>query len=782
MKDEIKFEVLEKAPVLIALHDGDQNILWANMAYQKATGLAMEGLRGRKCWIAWGLKMRCKNCPVTLALETGEEVHGEVIPEKQPDWPLSQGSWLVSARALKDDQGRITGAIEVALEISGRRDEEQGRISEQRNKFTAIVQNALDALIMIDEESRVTYWNPAAERIFGYSSQEMMGRDPHKILMPEEYRERFKRGFEHFRKTGTGTAVGKVLELHAKKRSGKTIPIEIAVAPLIKGGVHQAVATIRDVSARKAQEEKIEHQAKILQDLYGVASRLTGSLDLMETAMEVVRSCVEVFGVSLAWIGYAEKDGSVRYLAHSPEEISYPKEISVRWDETDEGKGPTGRTIREGNPQICQDIRLEPTFSSWKDIAIKFGIRSSVAFPLITRGKIFGSLNLYSDKVGFFTPGRVEYLKNLSQIAAGFLENARLYEESNRRVKRITALRNIDMAISGTLDIRIVYRVALDEIMKELKLDGALILTLNPHTDTLEFADGRGFQGKEIQLIHVSAEEATAGRVVRELRIIHIPDLSEVDKKVFTRRDLMLKEGFVSYYGVPLVAKGHLLGVLEVLRKEKQNDSEEWMDFLETLAGQMAIAIENAGLVDNLRHKHLDLLQAYDNTIEGWGTALSLKEEETAEHSERVTQMTVNMARKMGIRGDDLVHVRRGALLHDIGKIGIPDSILLKPGKLTEEEWEIMRKHPVYAFEMLSPISYLSRAIDIPYCHHEKWDGTGYPRGLKGKQIPLSARVFAVVDVWDALTSDRPYRKAWPEEKVLNTLKSKQGRILTLRW
>lgn len=189
----------------------------------------------------------------------------------------------------------------------------------------------------------------------------------------------------------------------------------------------------------------------------------------------------------------------------------------------------------------------------------------------------------------------------------------------------------------------------------------------------------------------------------------------------------------------------------------------------------MAIAIENAALVDDLRSQHTELISAYNETIEGWGTALSLKEEETAEHSHRVTEMSLRLAKVMGMGEEELYHIRLGALLHDIGKIGIPDSILLKPGKLTDDEWEVMRKHPVHAFEMLAPIAYLRSASEIPYCHHEKWDGTGYPRGLKGKQIPLAARIFAVVDVWDALISDRPYRKAWPKDKVIEHIQKQSG-------
>ncbi len=148
---------------------------------------------------------------------------------------------------------------------------------------------------------------------------------------------------------------------------------------------------------------------------------------------------------------------------------------------------------------------------------------------------------------------------------------------------------------------------------------------------------------------------------------------------------------------------------------------------------------------------------------------------ETEGHSRRVTDITVRIARAVGMRDQELVHTWRGALLHDIGKMGIPDKILHKPGKLTPEEWEIMKEHPVYAYNLLTPIEYLQPAIDIPYCHHEKWDGSGYPRGLKGEEIPLPARIFAIVDVWDALLSDRPYRKGWTEEKVFSYIRENSG-------
>jgi PAS domain S-box-containing protein len=185
---------------------------------------------------------------------------------------------------------------------------------------------------------------------------------------------------------------------------------------------------------------------------------------------------------------------------------------------------------------------------------------------------------------------------------------------------------------------------------------------------------------------------------------------------------------------------------------------------------------EMADLLDDLRASNRELLMAYEFTLHGWAKALELRDGKTEGHTQRVTEMTVHLARAVGVEEDRIGDIRRGALLHDIGKLGIPDSILLKSGPLTEEEWHIMRQHPRYAYELLSAIPYLRSALDIPYHHHEHWDGSGYPNGLQGEAIPLPARLFAVVDEWDALRTDRPYRRAWPEDKVRRYLRQQAGK------
>jgi putative nucleotidyltransferase with HDIG domain len=214
---------------------------------------------------------------------------------------------------------------------------------------------------------------------------------------------------------------------------------------------------------------------------------------------------------------------------------------------------------------------------------------------------------------------------------------------------------------------------------------------------------------------------------------------------------------------------------LEVFCRAPLEPTAEWFAFFKTLAGQTVLAVDNATLFTSLQRSNVELALAYDSTIEGWSRALDLRDHETEGHTQRVAEMTCRLARVLGISDADLVNIRRGALLHDIGKIAISDHTLLKKSRLSQVERERLRLHPQYAYELLSPIEYLRGALDIPFFHHEKWNGSGYPRGLKGEAIPLAARIFAIVDVWDALRSERPYRRAWRDDQVKKYLEAQSG-------
>ena len=363
------------------------------------------------------------------------------------------------------------------------------------------------------------------------------------------------------------------------------------------------------------------------------------------------------------------------------------------------------------------------------------------------------------------------------------LERGRAERRIGEQLERQRALTAIEGAITSSLDLSLTLNVFIEQVMSQLRVDAAAVLLYDPAPQELTFAAERGFRSNRIKKVTVRAGQSLAGTVIERREHLIIRDFETEDAGLlmptgysFKNAFLVREEGFRAYAGVPLLVKGEVKGLIEIFHRRPFTPDGEWLDFLEALTHQAAIAIDNAGMYEQLQRSHKEIVLAYEMTIEGWARALDIRDNETHGHSRRVTNLTVQTAEAMGINNGSLTNIRRGALLHDIGKLGVPDSILLKPGKLTDEEMALMKRHPEIAFDILSPIPFLREALDIPYLHHEKWDGSGYPRGLRGEDIPVPSRIFAVIDVWDALLSDRPYRPAWSEDRVIDYLKAERGR------
>jgi GAF domain-containing protein len=401
---------------------------------------------------------------------------------------------------------------------------------------------------------------------------------------------------------------------------------------------------------------------------------------------------------------------------------------------------------------------------------------------MLYKGELIGVLT--ADEVGDstrkFSEADERLLSLFASQAAGAIHSARLREQTILRLSELEVLYQSGLALSQLVNPNAIAQKIIDLLDQKMDWHHTAIRLYHPQDGTLELLafsqpsvkDAAGRSVLEQRFIKAVARsgEGLSGWAVQHGETVRSNDLRNDPRYFYTFPDL--RSGLY----VPMKIGERVIGVISIESEQIEAFSESDERLTITLATQAAIAIENAQLLNDLLLSNTGITSAYDATIEGWSRAMDLRDKETEGHTQRVTELTLSMARSMGLTENELTHIRRGGLLHDMGKLGVPDNILLKNENLTAPEWEIMRKHPTYAFEMLSSIAYLKPALEIPYCHHEKWDGSGYPRGLRGEEIPLAARIFAVADVWDALTSDRPYRPAWSKEKAIEYIREESGK------
>ncbi len=337
-----------------------------------------------------------------------------------------------------------------------------------------------------------------------------------------------------------------------------------------------------------------------------------------------------------------------------------------------------------------------------------------------------------------------------------------------RMLQKMERLMEINITLNSTLELAQVLDLIIAKAVEMLECEAGSILLCNKEQTCLLFSASTSADSQTLAQIQIPLSDSLAGTIFSK----NVPlVVNNVKKDIRHNASVAAQIHFQTHslLGVPMRIQKRVIGVLEALNKKRGKFTEEDVKILTAIASQAAVAIENAQLVEALQ-------ESYESTLEGWAAALDLRDKETEGHSQRVTWLAMQLAESMGMSKEDLSYLRQGALLHDIGKMGVPDNILHKNGPLTEQEKAIMRQHPVNAYNMLYPIMHLRPALDIPYCHHEKWDGSGYPRSLQGDEIPLAARIFTIIDVWDALRSNRPYRKAWPVKKTIAYIQKEAGK------
>ncbi len=609
-------------------------------------------------------------------------------------------------------------------------------LQKERDFITQVMETSPAGIIILNREGEFAYVNSLALEILNLDRDEVKRRNYHsaewKIAGPEG--EPFPDDALPFvRVLTTGQPVFNVRHAIAGPKD-QTIQLQINAAPLRDktGEVSAVVLTISDITTQEKNLKALRDSENRLRTVVSNAPLVLWSID-----REYNFSFAD--GIALSKIGLTPDN----VVDHSLLELyqDFPE-------------------IQEATRRALAGEAAESISNLW---GTYFDTRYNPLWD--ENGKVCGAIGIAFDVTN-------------QKMAEARIE---------KQVQQLSTLHEIDQAIIHGTHIDETLKVLLNKITSQLSVDAGCVQLVNREDHRLYCKAWTGYR-------NITDPESTpvtqyAQQVADRREAIFIPLLSAVQSEPHAENNPWDMEGFSSYTGVPLVTKNGLMGVLELFSRNPLQPDDDWWNFLNILAGQTAISIENALLFTDLQRSNEELSRlfadlqqsneelslAYDRTLEGWARVLEMRSEEAEGHSQRVVHLAELLGSEMGLPADALVNLRRGALLHDIGKMEVPDHILNKPGRLNEEEWKVMRMHPVYAFQMLSNIPFLRGSLDIPYCHHEHWDGSGYPRGLKGEEIPLAARIFAIIDVWDALHSKRPYRPAWKEDEIIAYLRDRAG-------
>lgn len=552
-------------------------------------------------------------------------------------------------------------------------------------------------------------------------------------------------------------AIHAVLTLYSNRR-GFFTKAEVQLLEEVAGDISFALSRFSEEARRKQAEQELKRRLFEMEVLHRVASTITEARDLDELIERVTAIIGESlyptsFGIALL----DEKRTTLKY--HRSARIM----VEIKELHIPVGVGVSGTVAKTGTAWRVADVRRNDVY-----IDLNPATRSELCVPIKNGDQVIGVINVESTQLDAFTQADEHLLGVVAGELGTAIEKLRLSEAERNRRRELEILTDISLAVRKAENRTEILQAVLDRVINLLEAQAAAIAILDTHNQELVFELARG-AWSPVTGLHMPGGVGIGNRVIATQEPFFSEDVrSEPDQY---RPDLL---GTVQcLLCVPLISNKNVVGLLYIGRDSPVLQAD--LQLALAVADIAASAIHRAQLLNRLQQANRRLQCAYDRTIQGWSRALELRDQETEGHSRRVTRLTLQLARQMNIPEDDLLFLRWGALLHDIGKMGVPDAILLKPGPLSPEEWDVMRRHPEFAYNLLKPIEYLRPVIDIPYSHHERWDGSGYPLGLQGEEIPLAARIFAVIDVWDALTSDRPYSPAWSKEQAIDYIQAQAG-------
>ncbi|MDM7324856.1 MAG: PAS domain S-box protein [Thermus sp.] len=743
---------LEAAHEAVVLTDRSGRIEWVNAAFTRLTGYTPgEALGQNPRILKSGVQDQAFYKNLWATILSGKVWKGEIVNRRKDGTLYTEYMTITPVR----EDGEIRHFIAIKRDITKEKARERA-LRESETLFRSLAETA-PALILLWQEERLTFVNKEALRLTGYTREELSAHPIWEFVHPADRAMVRERGLARIR----GESPPSRYRFRILTKEGEVRWLDYSAVRVEIGGKPAVLGVGLDITEAQEQALALEAFARV-----SLALRHSEELkEMMEAGLKAILSALEAHAGSIllydADTGRLEEAASRGWLKEIPTPATLQEE------------GLVTRAFR-GEVVVSLDLKKDPRVRPGARSLVPAGW-SGVVAPLLAGKEPVGALTVAWPHPRTPTPPEVERILLLAEALGNAVRRASLRRKLARRVEQLEALRAVDQAIVASLELEPTLEIFFNQVMR-LSLDAAGLFLYHPKEKTLELCVLRGFYTpKRMVPRRILLGQGHVGKAALTGEVVFVPDLAQDPG---AEPGFTLKEGLVAQKAYPLFAKGRLLGVLTAFTRKPWNLSPEEEEFLESLVSQGAVALDNALTLQELLKSQRELEAAYDLTLWGWARAVELRDQETAGHTERVTELAVRLSKALGVPEEDLEHIRRGAILHDVGKIGIPDSILLKPGPLTEEEWAIMKKHPVYAYEWLSGIPFLKKALEIPYAHHERWDGSGYPRGLKGLEIPLFARIFAVVDVYDALTSDRPYRKAWPKEKALAYLREQAGKGL----
>lgn len=714
-------------------------------------------------------------------LEHGSLV-GEVLLMKRKDGESLWGS--VTARVVRDEKTGQEAFFDCSLEDITERKRAEEALRESEEKYRNVVERANDGISII-QDGVVKYCNQRLAEMWGGLVEEILGTGFIDYIAPSAR----AKGIEYYRRRMAGETIPTMYETLLIRKDGSQINAELNAGLINYEGRPADLLVIRDIEERKQAEQEIkrlnddlQRRAEQLALLYEAGLTLNRTLDLHEQMEALAKIATQAL--------HADHSGYFRY-DKTHEEVRYEFGVG-RGSEMDllrglharvgEERGLIGLVAQNRVPLYLPDVKAD---KRWVVTDPEF--RSALWVPIERENELLGLLSVTTTRLDAFTESDQQLLVSLANQVAVSMENARLYKAALDAAERRTALHWLSQEIVGGFELRVdvarrdanleaerIYDAIYQAACKLMPAEAFVIAVMDdPAADTVDvpYCIDKGVRypgGPVDRLSGLSGYVVTSGQALL---------INDIEQEATDMQGLHFGEpsSVRSVLAVPMRLGDQVLGMISLQSYRTFAYTDEDARLLEILASYAAIALENARMFARMQTSNIELANAYEATIEGWSRALEMRDKETKGHSERVLRITLRLAREIGFSTEAMEHLRRGVLLHDIGKMAVPDYILLKPGPLSEDEWRVMRQHPTFAHQMLSGIPFLTPALDVPYCHHENWDGTGYPRNLKGENIPIRARIFALVDVWDALTSDRPYRLAWAPEAARSYIASQSG-------